>query len=76
MEASLLENFDGIVAGQFGGVRPKPGPLLRAGSGFRLSHDGKDYDLGDPRHMKKGELNDAERNWSRQEIPRRTARNS
>ena len=60
MEASLLEDFDGTVAKRFGVVLPKPGRLVRDGSGFRLSYDGKDYDLGDPRTQKKGELNDAE----------------
>jgi hypothetical protein len=60
MEAALLEDFDGTVARRFGVVLPKSGRLVRAGSGFRLSYDGRDYDLGDPRTMKQGELNDAE----------------
>jgi hypothetical protein len=60
MEASLLEDFDGTVARRFGVELPTSGRLVRVGSGFRLSYDGKDYDLGDPRDMKKGELNDAE----------------
>jgi hypothetical protein len=60
MEASLLEDFDGTVARRFGVVLPKPARLVRAGDGFRLSYDGKDYDLGDPRQAAKGELNDAE----------------
>ena len=60
LEALLLDDFDGTVARRFGVAIPKPGRLVRAGSGFRLSFDGKDYDLGDPRQVAKGELNDME----------------
>jgi hypothetical protein len=59
-EQALLADFDGAVAGRFGVKLPKPAKLVRLGSGFRLSYDGQDYDLGDPRTATKGELNDAE----------------
>ena len=60
MEASLLDDFDGTIAKRFGVALPKPGRLARVGSGFRLTYDGRNYDLGDPRNAAKGELNDAE----------------
>ena len=60
LESALLENFEATVAERFGIALPKPARLARTESGFRLSYDGKDYDLGDPRHATKGELNDAE----------------
>lgn len=60
LEPALLADFDGTVAKRFGVALPKPGHLVRTQSGFRLTYDGKDYDLGDPRHAAKGELNDAE----------------
>jgi hypothetical protein len=60
LEQALLSDFDGAVAARFGVTMPKPARLIRAGSGFRLSYDGQDYDLGDPRSAAKGELNDAE----------------
>lgn len=59
-ETRLLADFDGAVTARFGVALPKPGRLARVGSGFRLTYDGKDYDLGDPRNAAKGELNDAE----------------
>jgi hypothetical protein len=59
-EQALLADFDGAVAGRFGIKLPKPAKLVRVGSGFRLTYDGQDYDLGDPRTAAKGELNDAE----------------
>ena len=60
LEASLLDDFDGTVARRFGVAIPKPAKLARTDSGFQLSYDGKVYDLGDPRHAAKGELNDME----------------
>jgi hypothetical protein len=60
IEASLLADFDGTIEKRFGVAMPKSGKLVRTGSGFRLTYDGKDYDLGDPRTAAKGELNDAE----------------
>jgi hypothetical protein len=60
IEASLLVDFDGTIEKRFGVAMPKSGRLVRVGSGFRLTYDGKDYDLGDPRTAAKGELNDAE----------------
>ena len=60
MLTALLEDFEGTVAERIGVVLPKPATLVRIGSGFRLTYDGKDYDLGDPRNAIKGELNDAE----------------
>ena len=59
-EQALLTDFDGAIAARFGIEMPKSGTLSRIGSGFRLTYDGKDYDLGDPRNATKGELNDAE----------------
>lgn len=60
MLTALLEDFEGTVAERIGVVLPKPAKLVRIESGFRLTYDGKDYDLGDPRNAIKGELNDAE----------------
>jgi hypothetical protein len=60
LEQALLADFDGTVAARFGVAMPKPAKLTRVGSGFRLSYDGQDYDLGEPRAAAKGELNDAE----------------
>ena len=60
MVTALLEDFEGTVNDRIGVVLPKPASLVRLGSGFRLTYDGKDYDLGDPRSTLKGELNDAE----------------
>jgi hypothetical protein len=60
IEAALLADFDGTIEKRFGVSMPKSGTLVRTGSGFRLSYDGKDYNLGDPRTAAKGELNDAE----------------
>lgn len=59
-EEALLADFDAAVATRFGIEMPKPARLVRTASGFRLSYDGHDYDLGDPRTAAKGELNDAE----------------
>ena len=59
-EQALLADFDAAVAERFKIKLPKPARLDRVGSGFRLSYDGQDYDLGDPRAAAKGELNDAE----------------
>jgi hypothetical protein len=60
IEASLLADFSGTIEKRFGVAMPKPGKLVRIPSGLRLTYDGKDYDLGDPRTAAKGELNDAE----------------
>lgn len=60
IEAALLKDFEGTVAERFGVDLPAPGKLVRNGAGFRLTYDGKDYDLADPRTAASGELNDAE----------------
>lgn len=60
LEHGLLADFDGTVARRFGVKLQKPGRLSRSDTGYRLTYDGKDYDLGDPRKAAKGELNDAE----------------
>lgn len=60
MEAALLADFNGTVATRFGVALPSPGRLTRSESGFLLSYGGQDFDLGDPRNAKPGELNDAE----------------
>lgn len=60
IEAALLDDFNGTVAKRFGVTLPSPGKLVRNDSGFRLSYAGQDFDLGDPRNAKPGELNDAE----------------
>jgi hypothetical protein len=60
LEAALLADVGATVSERFGIALPKPATLVRSGSGFRLSYDGQDYDLGDPRQQTKGELNDAE----------------
>ena len=60
LEQDLLTDFHGAVARHFGVTMPKPGKLVRAADGFRLTYDGHDYDLGDPRNAAKDELNDAE----------------
>jgi hypothetical protein len=60
IETELLADFEGTLVQRFGVAVPKPGRLVRNGSGYLLSYDGKDYDLGDPRHAAKGELNDME----------------
>ena len=60
LELALLADFDGTVSRHFGVTLPKPATLVRAQGGFRLTYDGESYDLGDPRHAKPGELNDAE----------------
>jgi hypothetical protein len=60
MVTALLGDFEGTVAERIGVVLPKRASLTRVGSGFRLTYDGQDYDLGDPRNAIKGELNDAE----------------
>lgn len=57
---ALLADFHGAVARHFGVTLPKPAALARTADGFCLTYDGQDYDLGDPRHAAKGELNDAE----------------
>lgn len=60
LEQDLLTDFHGAVARHFGVSMPKPGTLARTADGFRLTYDGHDYDLGDPRTAAHGELNDAE----------------
>lgn len=60
LETALLADFDGAVSSHFGVMLPKPATLARTTDGFRLTYDGRTYDLGDPRHAKPGELNDAE----------------
>lgn len=60
IEAALLDDFNGTVAERFGVTLPSPGKLVRNDAGFRLSYAGQDFDLGDPRQAKPGELNDAE----------------
>ena len=60
IEAALLKDFEGTVAERFGVDLPASGKLVRSGAGFRLTYDGKDYDLADPRNAASGELDDAE----------------
>jgi hypothetical protein len=60
LEQALLADFEATVEQRFGVALPKRGALVRTAEGFRLTYDGKDYDIGDPRTAAKGELNDAE----------------
>lgn len=60
MEAALLADVEATVMTRFGIALPKPASLAKTSDGFVLTYDGHDYDLGDPRTAKKGELNDAE----------------
>lgn len=60
IEAALLKNFEATIAERFGVDLPASGKLVRNGAGFRLTYDGKDYDLADPRVAASGELDDAE----------------
>lgn len=60
LEKDLLADLPGAVEQHFGVMLQKPAKLVRTASGFILTYDGQDYDLGDPRAATKGELNDAE----------------
>lgn len=60
LEQEMLADLPGAIERHFGFTLQKPGSLQRTPNGFRLMYDGHNYDLGDPRVVKKGELNDAE----------------
>lgn len=60
LEQDLLADLPGAVRQHFGVTLPKPAGLARTSDGFRLTYDGEEYDIGDPRTAAKGELNDAE----------------
>lgn len=60
IEQALLTDLPSAVQQHFGVNLPKPAALVKTADGFRLTYDGQDYDLGDPRTASKGELNDAE----------------